>query len=366
MGEFDEFIGRETVDGLRRVLTAVAPDHEWSALASVHEALPGHALKARSDRVAAALVADIHGYRDASDVFRRALAEEEFRGWTIWPVTESAVTLALDEGSDSALDDVLDLLGELTPRLSSEFAIRRILAVDLDRAVAKAMEWTTSPDEHVRRLASEGTRPYLPWAVRVPGLASRSRDVLPVLEALRDDESEYVRRSVANHLNDIARHDPELVVDLARRWSEEQPVPATRARLVRHALRSLVKKGHPGALAVLGFHPAAVAVSAPVVSAPLVTVPGELTVSFDVRNDADRAVTLAVDYVVHYRKANGRLSPKVFKLATMELAAGETRTFRKTHAFRPLTTRVHHAGEHLIEAQVNGVRSEATAFDVEL
>jgi 3-methyladenine DNA glycosylase AlkC len=366
MGAFDEFIGRDSVAGLRAVLAAVRPERDWASLEVVHESLPGHALKARSDLVATAIVADVDGdYVVAADAFRAALADPDFRGWTIWPVTESAVTLALAARSTAAFDDALRLLAELTHRLTAEFAIRRLLAADLDRALVTVADWTTSADEHVRRLASEGTRPYLPWAIRVPGLAARSRDLVPVLESLRDDESDYVRRSVANHLNDIARHDPALVVEVTGSWAAEADAPPTRAWVVRHALRSLVKKGDPGALAILGFA-AAVTVSAPTLSASSLTVPERVAIAIDVRNDGDAEARVVVDYVIGYRKANGSTSPKVFKLATATLAPGETRSFRTTHDFRPLTTRVHHAGTHWAAAQVNGVRSAQTSFELEV
>ncbi|WP_166426770.1 DNA alkylation repair protein [Labedella populi] len=367
MGAFDEFIGRESVAGLRAVLVRARPERDWATLDTVHESLPGNALKARSDLVAAALATDLDGdYRSAADVFRRALSDPDFRGWPLWPVTESAVTLALAEGSTTAFDDALELLSELTHRLTSEFAIRRLLAADLDRALVAVRAWTSSPDEHVRRLASEGTRPYLPWAVRVPGLLTRSRDLVPVLESLRDDGSDYVRRSVANHLNDIARHDPALVVETLDDWANDADAPPTRSWVVRHALRSLVKKGDQGALAILGFRAQSVTVSPPVLSAETLTVPDRLSITIDVRNDGDADARLVVDYVVGYRKSNGSISPKVFKLTTVSLAPGETRSVRAVHDFRPLSTRVHHAGTHWVEAQVNGVRSEATAFELEL
>lgn len=366
MGAFDEFIGRDSVAGLLAVLTGVRPGREWSALERVHESLPGHALKARSDLVAAALVADARDYAVAADAYRAALADPDFRGWPLWPVTESAVTLALADGSASAFDDALRLLSELTHRLTSEFAIRRLLSADLDRAIVAVRTWTESPDEHVRRLASEGTRPYLPWAIRVPELLTRSRDLVPVLESLRDDESDYVRRSVANHLNDIARHDPALVVEVLGRWAVDADAPTTRAWVVRHALRSLVKKGDPAALAILGFRSESVTISAPALSDRTITVPGRLTITIEVRNDGASDARLVIDYVVGYRKANGSISPKVFKLTTVTLAPGETRSFRAVHDVRPLSTRVHHAGTHWVEAQVNGIRSDATAFELEV
>ncbi|RUR00843.1 DNA alkylation repair protein [Labedella endophytica] len=365
MGAFDEFIGRDAVDGLRRELLRADPSREWGALGAVHASLESHALKARSDLVARALGADVgNDYAVAAAAYRTALASELFRGWTIWPVTESAVTLALADGSPAAFDDALALLAELTPRLTSEFAIRRLLIADLDRGLAAVREWVHSEDEHVRRLASEGTRPYLPWAVRVPALLGRSLDLVPVLEALRDDDSEYVRRSVANHLNDIARHDPSLVVDVARRWMDGAEVPRERTWVVKHGLRTLVKKGDPGALAVLGFTASDLTVSTPVLSATSVTVPGELSFDVEVRNDGTAPARIVLDYVVHYRKANGSLSPKVFKLSSATLAAGETRRFGRSHAFRPLTTRVHHGGPHALQVQANGVLSKESAFDV--
>lgn len=369
MGAFDEFIGRRSIDGLLAVLTAADPSAGWTALRSVHRSLDGHALKARSDLVAAALVRDLGGgrgddYVRAAGVYRAALASDDFSGWTIWPVTESAVTLALADGTPAAFDDALALLAALTPRLTSEFAIRRLLIADIDRSLRAALTWAESDDEHVRRLASEGTRPYLPWAVRVPELLGRSRDALPILERLRDDPADYVRKSVANHLNDIARHDPALVVEVARRWTNGADVPAGRRWIVRRGLRTLVKKGDPEALALLGFPAVEVSVSAPELSTDRVDVPGALGFSVEVRNDGDTAAPVVVDYVVHYRKANGTTSPKVFKLTTATLAPGESRRFARTHAFRPLSTRVHHAGEHAIQVQVNGRPSDTTSFEV--
>lgn len=357
MGAMNELLGPAAVDGLRAALERAAPGSAWPSLEAAKEHLDPLALRARSDLLAAAIIRD-HGqdYASLADVFRAALADPRFTGWMIWPVTEAAVTLAPD---GEGFDDALDLLAELTPRLTAEFAIRRLLARDLDRALERIRGWTTHPDEHVRRLASEGTRAYLPWAIRVPGLIARPEATLPILDALHADESEYVRRSVANHLNDLARHAPELVVETAARWHGSGS-----EWVVRHGLRTLIKKADPGALALLGFGPIAVTVSPPALGSTAVPLPGALAFSVSVRNDSADPARLAIDYLVHYRKANGTLSPKVFKLTTATLAPGEGRTFTKSHAFRPMTTRVHHPGPHALEVQVNGVRSGLTAFEL--
>jgi 3-methyladenine DNA glycosylase AlkC len=372
MGVMNDLLGPSAAAGLRGVLTLAAGQRDWPALAAAAERLDPLALWARADLLAAALLSDLSdldpgrrqaaGYERAAAIFRAALQDPQFSGWTVWPVGEAAVTLALQDGRRRYFEDALALLAELTPRLTSEFAIRRLLIEDLDRSLAIITDWTHHPDGHVRRLASEGTRPYLPWAVRVPGIIARPEATLPILDALHRDESGDVRRSVANHLNDVARHAPAEVVAAAGRWSAE-PGEHT-AWVVRHGLRSLVKKAHPGALAVLGFTSGSVSVTAPELDRGTVHLPGELGFGVVVTNDSGEPARVAVDYVVHYVKANGSLAPKVFKLAVAELAPGESRQLRKTHAFRQMTTRVHYPGPHGIEVQANGTLSAKAEFDV--
>jgi 3-methyladenine DNA glycosylase AlkC len=368
MGVMNELIDPPGIGTLTRILTDSAPAVQWQQTAAAASLLGDLNLRARTDLVAYALVADISrsavpGYTTASGSFRAALAVPEFTGWVLWPVSEAAVTLALASGAEEDFDDCLALLAELTPRLTGEFAVRRLLARHPDRALAAILGWTAHPDEHVRRLASEGTRPYLPWAVRVPALVQRPEATLPIVTALYRDPSEYVRRSVANHLNDLARHAPDAVVDAARNWLSA--ADSNTGWVVRHGLRTLIKKGHPGALALLGFNPASVAVSGPRLDQEILTVPGELTFAFEISNTGSQDVLLAVDYLVHYRKANGSQSAKVFKISTLTLAPGESRSISKRHAFRQMTTRVHYPGLHALELQINGATHGRTEFVLE-
>ncbi|TDL38954.1 DNA alkylation repair protein [Arthrobacter nitrophenolicus] len=369
MGAMNELINAGSVRTLTGILGQTAPAIRWDRTAAAASGLDRLVLRARTDLLAGALVADIAGspspgYATAARSFRAALQVPEFTGWFVWPVSEAAVTLALNSGAAGDFDDCLALVAALTPRLTSEFAVRRLLTRDPERALAAAREWAGSADEHVRRLASEGTRPYLPWAVRVPALIQRPQATIPILDALYRDPSEYVRRSVANHLNDLARHAPDPVVDTARRWLT---VPdANTARLVRHGLRTLVKKGHPDALTLLGFTPGQVDVSGPGLDRDVLTLPDELAFAFTVTNTGTGDVRLALDYRVHYRKANGRESAKVFKISTVTLGPGESRSVTKRHAFRQMTTRVHYPGVHALELQINGVAQGRTEFLVEL
>ena len=383
MGVMNELIDRTTVVRLTALLRDADSSRDWIAVEESADAVDGLQLRARSDVVAAAILRDNSGADDdhatrycrLAATVRRALRENALAGWMVWPVSEAVTSAALlfwssgmphDDGpfDNDPFDDGLDLLSELTPRLSSEFAIRRFLAADLDRAVDRILPWTLSDDEHVRRLATEGTRAFLPWAVRVAELTARPEKTVPILDALRRDPSEYVRRSVANHLNDLSRQNPGLVVQTAERWMRE-PDENTRW-VVRHGLRTLVKKADPGALALMGFSDTSVVASEISVADDTVVLPGALDFSFSVTNDAESRVRLAIDYVVSYVKSSGALAEKVFKLTTRDLESGESVELRKRHAIHQMTTRVHYAGTHLIELQINGRRYSRRSFEVVL
>jgi 3-methyladenine DNA glycosylase AlkC len=369
MGAMNELINSSVVGRLRAELDASVradsdiPHIKWASVDAAALGVDGLSLRERSDLVSAALIADLpHDYGTVAAVFRRALDSAGFTGWMMWPVTETVATLALAADEPDAFEDGLTLLSELTPRLTAEFAIRRFLITDLDRSLAVIQHWTADPNEHVRRLASEGTRAFLPWAVRVPALLAAPRSTTGILDALRSDDSEYVRRSVANHLNDLGRQSPDVAVELASGWMES--ADAHTAWVVRHGLRVLIKKAYPGALELLGFAAAEVAVSAVTLDAAVVQIPGELTFAVEVTNTGAASARLAIDYVVHYVKNNGSTAAKVFKLTTATLSAGESIALRKKHAFRPMTTRVHYPGVHALELQVNGQRFSHVEFEL--
>jgi 3-methyladenine DNA glycosylase AlkC len=257
-------------------------------------------------------------------------------------------------------------MAELTGLLTAEFAIRTLLRHDLDRALATIRTWTTSDDADVRRLASEGTRPYLPWSVRVPEILRRPGVTVPVLDALHRDPSEDVRRSVANHLNDLSRDHPGLVVEVAARWRSGSDDDPDTARLVRHGLRTLIKRGDPGALALLGFSAdaATLVVDGPALDRAVVAIGESVGFHATVRNTGDSPARLAIDYVVHHRKAGGGRTAKTFKLTTATLQPGERLEVRREHSFRVITTRRYHPGPHAIALQVNGVVTDRAEFEL--
>ncbi|MEV6281261.1 DNA alkylation repair protein [Kribbella sp. NPDC051770] len=343
-------LSTQSVVTLGRILSELAPELTFTALKAAPGQLEDLAFSDRGRLVRDALLTDLPaGFTPVDDLFRAALARPDFTGWMIWPVTEAVAVRA----TDGDFERGLELLALLTSRLTGEFALRTFLAADLQRTLAVVSTWTTHPDEHVRRLASEGTRPRLPWAKQVRAILADPAVTRGILDALRTDESQYVRRSVANHLNDVSRVDPALAVEIATGWLAK-PTETT-PQLVRHALRTLIKAGDPAALVLLGYEPPhALSVEGPVLSVDGVAVGDTLGFSFDARNDGPDDVRLAIDYVVHHVKANGTLAPKVFKLTTRTLAPGESVTLAKRHSFKPISTRRYYAGEHALELQING------------
>lgn len=242
---------------------------------------------------------------------------------------------------------------EITQRFTAEFSIRPFLEKNPARTLARLKEWTRDPSEHVRRLVSEGTRPRLPWAGRLREFQKDPAPTLALLERLKDDPSEYVRRSVANHLNDIGKDHPRILLGCARRWMAD--ASPERKRLIRHALRSLVKAGNADALAILGFAGTSGMVIGAVRVAPRrVKRGGTVEFSCHLLNGGGRARRVMIDYRVHYPKASGKSSVKVFKLTSRTLPAGAMFPVSGKISLRDLTTRRHHPGVHRIELLVNG------------
>lgn len=252
-------------------------------------------------------------------------------------------------------------LHELTQRFTGEFAIRPFLTHHPEATLARLEEWTRDPSQHVRRLVSEGTRPRLPWAPRLKALQREPRPVLRLLELLKDDPELYVRRSVANNLNDIGKDHPALLVTTARRWL--QGASEERRWLVGHALRSAVKRGDLEALAVLGFGgEAKVEVSAARITPRRAPLGGAVEIALTVTNTTRQLQRLLVDLRLHFVKANGRSSPKVFKLKGFELGAGESLELKKKISLAEMTTRKHYPGEHQVEVMLNGTAQSLGSF----
>jgi 3-methyladenine DNA glycosylase AlkC len=361
MGTMDELINPAAVDRLEHSLKAVDPALDLTALRNARAAIPGKRLRQRVDVVRDALLTDFPGgFAAAEDIMDGALAVPDFTGWLIWPVTEFVVARAIEDGSTTAFDAGMDLLARLTVRLSSEFAVRDMLTARPERALRTMRTWADDDDEHVRRLASEGSRAYLPWGKRVPWLISHPDATQAILDALHRDPAEYVRRSVANHLNDLSRVDPATVTRIARGWADDPG--ADTPWVLRHGLRTLVKNADPAALRLLGYTGDNLRVDRPRLAGRVVGPENALTFTAVIANDGDADAAVAIDYSIGFLRASGTISPKTFKLASRTIAPGDSVVVTKTHSFRHITTRTYYPGRQFVTVQANGTVSPPADF----
>ncbi len=318
---------------------------------------------ARAKHVCEALAAVLPDDRGAAlEIATRAIAypfddaPEGLASFLYMPFGYLASEYGLDHFEPS-----MTLQYELTQRFTAEFCIRAFLERHPDQTLGRLRVWATDPSHHVRRLVSEGTRPRLPWAARLPAFQKDPAPVLELLELLKDDPEEYVRRSVANNLNDIAKDHPQTVIEVARRWWADGD--ATRRRLIRHALRTLVKQGDEHALGILGFTAAAqVQIDAVRCEPTELRIGDAVRIEVELQNPGDGESALLVDLRVHFMKHAGDTRPKVFKGAVLELGPGERRAVRKTISLKQRTTRTHYPGLHRVEVLINGVTHPGAEF----
>jgi len=294
---------------------------------------------------------------DGGDIADLGVEKEGIGGWAMMPMTHY---VALQGQNDFVLS--MNLLKEMTQRFSAEFDIRFFLLAAQDETMAILHTWANDENYHVRRLVSEGTRPRLPWAMRLPLFVENPAPVIALLEKLKDDPEEYVRRSVANNLNDIAKDHPDVVAGIAARWMKD--ADKNRTRLVRHACRSLLKAGHKKTLKVLGFGPPKIHKVSLQMLTPKVTFGDKLQFELFLTSRAKHAQPLMVDYVVHHQKANGSTSPKVFKWRSATLEPGAILNGIKNHAIKKITTRAYYPGTHKVEIMVNGVSVAIADFQL--
>lgn len=279
-------------------------------------------------------------------------------------INRGFVTLVLPDyvglhGQDD-FDTSMEALKFFTAFGSSEFAVREFLRRDPARTLAVMQAWSRDESEHVRRLASEGCRPRLPWSFRLEALMAEPALAAPILENLKADPSLYVRKSVANHLNDVTKTHPAWVLERLEGWPLDNPHTAW---IARHALRTLIKQGDRRALAVIGAgKKPAVLLHDFSVSPRTITLGERLDLSFRLESKSRNSQRLVVDYIVHYVKKSGASSAKVFKLKELTLDAGQTVVITRSQVIRDFTTRVHHPGHHDVDIVVNGERLARGGF----
>ncbi|XGC81894.1 DNA alkylation repair protein [Bdellovibrio bacteriovorus] len=304
-------------------------------------------------------------YKKALAILMKAALEpspkmKPLTGFDLWAFTEFIQRYGLED-----FDESMAALKELTSRFTGEFAIRPFLIKEEKRTLKVLHQWARDPNHHVRRLVSEGSRPRLPWGEQLKHFIKDPTQTIELLEKLKYDEELYVRKSVANHLNDISKDHPKLAVQVASKWLKEAPEKhkVKIKWIVKHALRTLLKKGDKDALNLLGFENSAkVIIQNFKLSKKEVKVGDSLEFSFDLKSPKDCQVM--IDYLVHHQKNNGETAPKVFKLAIKNLKGKEPLALKKKHSFKPITTRTYYPGTHFIEIMVNGVLLAKAKFEL--
>jgi 3-methyladenine DNA glycosylase AlkC len=328
-------------------------------------------LKRRVLQVASALAATLPSdFGAAADVLEATLAPASndtaiaklqpgpngLAGWIVWPFTEFVAARGLDHP-----ERALRALHAMTQRLTAEYAIRPFLVRHEALTLRTLRRWLADPSVHVRRLCSEGSRPRLPWGIRLQRFCQDPSPTLPLLTALQDDPSDYVRRSVANHLNDIAKDNPNVVVAwLAQHLPD---APKSRLQLLRHAARTLVKQGHPGALRAFGLGQSLRGEATFAIVPKAERIGGAVELQVTLRSTAKRSQALVVDYVVHRPTQRGT-SAKVWKGWQLELAAGGQLALQKRHSLAKVTTRQDRPGRHAVDLVINGKVVASAAFEL--
>lgn len=254
----------------------------------------------------------------------------------------------------------IDTLAIFTQYSTSEFAIRPFIESYPEKTIEQLIKWSTHENHHVRRLASEGSRPKLPWASPLREFIKDPTPVLPILENLKGDETEYVRKSVANHLNDISKTQPELVLKLAKKW-----VGATKNTdwIVKHGLRTLLKKGDKKALAIFKLDDASgLMIKNLSFKEDSIKIGDDLFFSFDINNETNQERSIRLEYKIAYVKANGTSSKKVFQISEFTLGKKESKDFTRKQRFTDFTTRKHYPGIHEVFIVVNGEEKCKNSF----
>jgi len=367
----DILFNRAKVEKIAGEIKAVYPDFKAEKfVVAVLEKFPDLELKARirwiteclkrylaADYVAAASVL-IEALPPPNDP---TLSDNDFGDFIYAPYADF---VALYGCSKAHLSFSLNALKAMTMRFSAEDAIRYFINTFPKETLSQMLHWASDEHYHVRRLSCEGSRPKLPWAQKI-GL--QPEQAIPILDKLFCDRTRFVTRSVANHLNDISKLNPELVLSTLARWKKlDKQNSQEMGFIIRHSLRTLVKKGHPDTLRFLNVSPEP---EVDLIAFDLVQDSVKIgnALEFLILLKALKTERLVIDYVIYFQNQAGQLkNKKVFKLKQLDIQKNQVLTFKKSHPFKRMTTRALYAGEHALEIQVNGQKMGLKTFFLNL
>lgn len=362
---FKNFISPSVVKTLADQIALVHPSFPKVEFMKVSEGLGPLELKARVLLITEALRVHLpQDYLKALKILHKVIENDKVHGFSLWPFSEYIGQFGLGH-----FDESLITMKAMTERFTSEFAIRPFFIKNPQKVLKQFKVWSKDKNHHVRRWVSEGSRPLLPWGQRLDLFKREPAHTLELLDVLKFDEELYVRKSVANHLNDISKHHPDVVIATLSRWQKECPEKhqAKLDWIRRHALRTLIKKGNSKALKLMGVGgEAKVSVGNIKLAKDKLKVGEVLSFSFDLRSMSNKKQKIVVDYAIHFLKKNGQSVGKVFKLKTFELTAKESVQIKKNHSFKKITTMVYYPGVHKVAVQINGKPVKDAKFSLKV
>lgn len=349
---FKNFINASVVKKIGETFVKAHPKFDTKAFNKLSDKLAPLELKQRVLLLTAEIKQQLpDSFPKAAPIIKKVLNAKKLSGFELWPVSEYISQFGVDD-----LDVSMELMYILTQAFTSEFAIRPFLIKHPEKTLKILEGWMDDENVHVRRWVSEGTRPILPWGGKIPSFIKKPA-TLHLMENLKYDEELYVRKSVANHLNDISKNHPDLLVKTLKNWNKESPEKhkAKIKWITKQALRTMIKKGHPGALGLMGVaHGADVEVNKLKLNQKAFKLGDTLSFEFTLESTGNKSQDLIVDYLIGFIKSNGTRAYKVFKLKHTTLKAGEKLVIKKNHSLKKITTMTFYKGEHELQIQVNG------------
>jgi len=292
-------------------------------------------------------------YKKSIELLRKAVVHSKGFLAMIFPDYVEVYGLDDYETSISALE-------LFTQHGSSEFAIRHFIVKYPKKVMPQMVKWARHKNHHVRRLASEGSRPRLPWAIGLPEFKKNPAEVLKVLEILKNDESEYVRKSVANNLNDISKDNPDIAFQIAKKWFGKNPETDW---IIKHGMRGLLKKGNVKTLKLFGFEGAVgIKISDLKFDKDKIKVGEKIIFSFKMQTDKEQKIRL--EYTIDFITSSGKNSRKIFKITENVYGKGRIYKFNKSHSFKDLTVRKHFKGSHTLAIIINGEKLADKKFEI--
>ncbi|PIS11310.1 MAG: DNA alkylation repair protein [Bdellovibrio sp. CG10_big_fil_rev_8_21_14_0_10_47_8] len=297
-------------------------------------------------------------------ILMRALQQDKtdnvgLSGFLVWPLTQFVMDNGLNDFEIS-----MRALHAMTQVFTAEFAIRPFLVQYEEKTLEKLMLWTQDDSEHVRRLSSEGSRPLLPWGQKLSSFVKSPEKTWPLLEALKEDSSKYVQKSVANHLNDHSKNHQEWLIKNLKKWKSENRDQASVDWIIRHGTRSLIKRGHPGALALQGVRAIDFKKLKIKVTPDQMKLGGSLTIDLTIQNPTGKKILVIADVEILLLKSNGQHQPKVFKGKKFPLMAHETLSTKINIPLKKVTTRRYYPGKQGCRLLLNGIHQKTKWFNL--